>query len=375
MKPINVLHFVSQGTLGGQERAQYQLLKAFVGNPEVNVGAAIIKDQGIYIDYIRDLGIPLVYLNISDGFHFKFKRDVINKFKDFEIHHLHDPSPNIILYSLLAGKSVKRVFTRRGGIALYSSLNFKKKLKFHIKKFLLNQFFQGFSGNSKNAVDSVRTQYGVRNKDISLLYNGIDFNLLKPTCSEAEVKQELSLNGRHFLVGATGRLVGWKRFDLLIRAFSKTNIPDKKLIIVGKGPDLSNLKKLVDNLGLNESVILPGEVKDVANYLQILDCFVLPSDNRESFGNSVVEAMYFEVPSIIMADSSGLGEHITDRSTGLIAKDEDDLTSTIEYVYQQKSALESLTKRGKDYVVKKYSYDNMVRNYQDYYSTVISNHN
>lgn len=370
MKKIRVLHFLSHGNIGGQERAQYQLLRAFNDDDEFNFAVAIGKSEGIYVDYIRKLNMPIIDLHISSGFSLRFDHDLLRNLRQFHIHHLHDPSPNHMVTSLLAGKKIKRVFTRRSGMINYSRYGLKRKMKYLVSKLILKRFFDGFSGNTQNAVEFVRSFYGIKQK-IHVLYNGIDFNLLKPNNDMSTLLERLKLNKKDFKIGTACHLLDWKRADLLIRAFSLCSVDNKKLIIFGKGPEHNNLQQLASSLGLKTKVLFVGEVPDMMNYYQLLDCFVLASGKEESFGNAVVEAMFQKVPSIIMNDSPGLKEHITDYSTGYIAMDESDLARKMEFVYYNPEASRKVAENASVYVVNKYSIENMKQAYKQFYREIL----
>ena len=374
-KKINVLHFLGQGNIGGQERSIYQVLKGFKNDDDFDVGIAIGRNTGIYVERIMKLDIPTIFLQLKNGFSLNFDRTILNQLKDYDVHHLHDPSPNFILYSLLAGSKVKRAFTRRGGIQKYPLLSVKKSLKFHIKKLLINHFFDGYSGNTINATESVKQQYGITNRRIFALYNGIDFSLLEPSVNREHVLKSNHLCVSNFIIGTACHLVDWKRVDLLIRAFARCRIDNKTLLILGKGHQHRRLKRLAQSLNLNNQVIFAGEVLNIANYLQILNCFVLASTNAESFGNAVVEAMYSKIPSVIISDSNGLKEHISHRTTGFIARDESDLAKQIEYIYQNSAEAKQVAENASTYVVNKYSIDNMLRSYKDFYWHILGRKN
>ena len=47
----------------------------------------------------------------------------------------------------------------------------------------------------------------------------------------------------------------------------------------------------------------------IADYVQVMDAFCLPSTGLESFGNAAVEAMALGVPTVVFADGGGLVEH------------------------------------------------------------------
>ncbi|CAM4099482.1 glycosyltransferase family 4 protein [Zobellia roscoffensis] len=99
-------------------------------------------------------------------------------------------------------------------------------------------------------------------------------------------------NKRVFLF--VGRLVAIKNADFLIKAFAKA-IKRKKnsvLVIVGSGEEEARLKKLAEDLGINEQCLFPGrfEGEDLFAWYNIADCFVLPS-YQEPYGVVVNEAL------------------------------------------------------------------------------------
>jgi glycosyltransferase involved in cell wall biosynthesis len=369
-KKIRVLHFLSHGNIGGQERAQYQLLRAFAADDEFTLSVAIGKSEGLYVDLIKGLNIPIIDLHIYSGYDLRFDRNHLHSLRQFHIHHLHDPSPNHMLLSILSGGKIKRIFTRRGGIINYNRYGFKRRVKFLASKFLLKYFFDGFSGNTQIAAEFVRSFYNIKHK-VCVLYNGIDFSLLQPKSDYHSLLEKMKIDKNDFKVGTACQLVGLKRVDLLIRAFSLCDIYNKKLIIFGKGPEKDNLHKLVLSLGLERNVLFAGEVPNMADFFQVLDCFVLASGQEESFGNAVVEAMFQKVPSIIMSDSGGLREHITDSISGFIASDLHDLAQKMEFVHFNPEASRKVAENASKYVFNKYSIENMKLAYKQFYREVM----
>src|SRR5262249_50312577 len=91
---------------------------------------------------------------------------------------------------------------------------------------------------------------------------------------------------------AIGRLTKEKGFDLLIRAFARlsTRHPEWRLTILGDGPLRMEIEHLLDELGLKEAVKLPGEVKNIDDYVTQAEIFVL-SSRYEGFPNALCEAM------------------------------------------------------------------------------------
>lgn len=98
---------------------------------------------------------------------------------------------------------------------------------------------------------------------------------------------------------AVGRLTWAKGFDTLIRAWAEVApaAPDWTLTIVGEGEARPQLESLRAELGLADSVQLPGTRGDIAEaYLQA-SVFCL-SSRYEGFGLVLIEAMAFGLPVV-----------------------------------------------------------------------------
>ena len=366
---IKVLHFISHGRIGGQERAMYQLFRAFEHDPDFEFAVATGSEEGFYMNKILELNIPCIRLgsaSSASGFKLHCNPKLIQRIGMYSIHHFHDPSPSEVFPSLLCGKKVIRLLTRRGGLINYRKYGLKKCLKFYIARYMFCTFFHGFSGNTRAALDYIDEFLRVGGQKY-LLYNGIDFSLLQPREPRARVMRSMGLNNDDFHIGTACHLVKCKRVDLLIRAVQQAAIPNKKVLIFGTGAEEKNLKELVRKLGLETEVRFLGEVQNMADHLQVLDCYVQASGPEESFGNAVVEAMYLRVPAIIMSDGGGMLEHIENGQTGWVAQDERDLARKLEYIWANSDVAGSVAARASAHVQEKYSLGNMVLSYKEFY--------
>jgi rhamnosyl/mannosyltransferase len=98
------------------------------------------------------------------------------------------------------------------------------------------------------------------------------------------------------IVLTAGRLVYYKGFDHLVRAMAKV---DATLIIVGDGPNYSELQRLASVLGVQSRIVFVGRVEDMKAYYHAADVFVLPSVARsEAFGIVQLEAMACRTPVV-----------------------------------------------------------------------------
>ncbi|SFV28519.1 Glycosyltransferase involved in cell wall bisynthesis [Devosia crocina] len=90
---------------------------------------------------------------------------------------------------------------------------------------------------------------------------------------------------------AAGRLMAQKDFATLIRAFALVRAQrPARLIILGEGPERPRLEALLDELGLESDVAMPGYRSDIRPFLAEADVFALTSI-WEGFGNVLVEAL------------------------------------------------------------------------------------
>ncbi|MCA1995460.1 MAG: glycosyltransferase, partial [Coleofasciculus sp. S288] len=113
-----------------------------------------------------------------------------------------------------------------------------------------------------------------------------------------------------------GRLVEQKDFSTLIRAFNQVRqIQPARLMILGSGREKSRLKALVQELGLEDDVAMPGFVQNPYAYMARSAVFVL-SSAWEGFGNVIVEAMAVGTPVVSTDCQSGPAEILDDGKYG-----------------------------------------------------------
>ena len=114
-----------------------------------------------------------------------------------------------------------------------------------------------------------------------------------------QVRTKLGL-GNALVLGTVGRMNYAKNQAFLIDLFFKfqKRYPEAKLMIIGDGELRKSLETQIDEYGLNESVLLLGWKTDVENYLQAMDCFLLPS-RFEGLGIAAVEALASGLPCIV----------------------------------------------------------------------------
>ena len=109
---------------------------------------------------------------------------------------------------------------------------------------------------------------------------------------------------------ACSRLVPYKRMDLIVEAFR--NMPDKKLLIVGAGPELSKLKKRA-----TQNIELLGFCSNEELRQLLSQAKALIFAAEEDFGIVMVEALSSGTPVIALA-KGGACEIILDEKMGIL---------------------------------------------------------
>ncbi|QNJ97475.1 glycosyltransferase [Constantimarinum furrinae] len=112
---------------------------------------------------------------------------------------------------------------------------------------------------------------------------------------------------------AVGRIEPYKRFDIVIDAFNTTN---KKLIVVGDG---SQLKELKDKANSNISFVGFVSSEEVFKYISKAKGFI--HAGIEDFGIAPIEAQACGTP-VIAYGFGGVLETIVENSTGVFFKEE-----------------------------------------------------
>ena len=116
--------------------------------------------------------------------------------------------------------------------------------KFRIWDFVSAQRPDDYVGNSEYVVKRIKKYYRR------------SAHLLRPPVYWKHFSKGLEYEKKDHYI-ALGRLIPYKKFDLLVKTFK--NLPEKKLIIAGKGPELEHLQELA---GDAKNIVFAGFVSD-----------------------------------------------------------------------------------------------------------------
>lgn len=175
----------------------------------------------------------------------------------------------------------------------------KGKKSFFLKKHLFPKADKIIS-LSKGVENLLNSKFSVENT--KTIYNPYSIEKFRELGKDSIEQDHKKLFDEDFTFINIGRLEKQKGQWHLLRAFKKIQEKNEqsKLIILGDGSLRKELEKLIERLGLEDKIFLPGVVENVFPYLRESDCFVFPS-LFEGFGNAQIEALSQNLP-VISAD-------------------------------------------------------------------------
>ena len=155
-----------------------------------------------------------------------------------------------------------------------------------------------FISNSNYVAQRVKKFY---RRESTVIYPPVDVDKLRPVLNGKEDAQDYYL--------LLGQLVRYKKADIAIRAFNELG---KKLIVIGTGDHLRELKKLANN---NIEFLGWQNEEHIAFYLRSCRALIFPG--IEDFGIVPLEAMASGTPVIAYAKGGAL-ETVVDQTTGIL---------------------------------------------------------
>ena len=202
---------------------------------------------------------------------------------------------------------------------------------------------------------------------------GLDTNTYKRTAKKADLE--------HFDIVFCGRLIALKGPDLAIKIVKRLNDMQYKNIrlhIIGTGKMLDELKTMIHNFNLDDSVFLHGALAqdDVIKRLEKSDVFLLPgrydkkTGRAEAQGLVIQEAQAMELP-VIVSDVGGMKYGLIPNETGFVIKenDIDGFTKAIIQLANHDDLKSNMGKKARQFVVENYDSEVLVKKLIMLYNT------
>lgn len=188
--------------------------------------------------------------------------------------------------------------------------NFAKKLAIKITKYYCEKKCDELIVPTDKIKDLFINKYNII-KQVNVIPTGIDIDKFKITPSMKKniqtIKNKYKIKDTDFIIGSVGRIAPEKSFDKLlynIKDMIKVNT-NIKVLLVGGGPDLDNLKELTKKLNLERYVIFTDKIDYdlVPTYFNIFNV-VVSFSKTETQGLTIIEGLAASKPTLCIEDDS-----------------------------------------------------------------------
>lgn len=365
MGTIRILQVIPNLKAGGAERMVVDIATALSHHPDVDCKVLLLEDN---VDYEP----PFEYEVSSSRFKPSITGKTVKELEDYN-DLLHSFDPHIIHSHLFQAEMFVRSSLWPGTIYFCHFHNkmdqfkrlawdtFRSKInvtRFYERNLLMRSYKQlpaHFIAISKDVAQYIDHHVPSWAGKVHLLPNAVDLNRFYPS-------KDATSSNQYSLV-TVGRLDKNKNHAFLLEmmAHLRIEIPNIQLRIVGEGPLKDDLKRKVENLGLQSSVTLTGYQIRPEETLRQASVYV-HSARQEGFGLTLVEAMASGLP-VVALDGGGNRDIIDNGINGYLMDEADPklfaqkvrelIDIPANYQNMQKGALQTAQKFGMEEYVDK----------------------
>jgi len=230
---------------------------------------------------------------------------------------------------------------------------------------------------SHHLADSLKKFYFINQKKINLVFHGTNTEIFKPDKKSGYFvrdKYGISTGSKVLLIAST--VSRQKGFNIALTAFKEilSIHSNMKLLVVGDGVYLEDLKRLADQFGIQNNVIFTGHVSndEISGFYNASDIFLLPTLRVEGFPRVLIEAMSCGKP-VVASRIGGILSIIDDNKNGLLITpgNVSELVEKVLFLLKNEAFGSQLADNARKEVIKKFSLDKMLEKTIKVFETAI----
>lgn len=291
--------------------------------------------------------------------------------QELDLLHVHYAIPHAvcaILAKQMSGRDLKIVTTLHGTdiTVLGNDPSLAEAIRFGIEK---SDYVTAVSNSLINQTIEVINP----KKYIQAVYNFIDNRVYQKTNS-THLREEFEIADGEKVVIHVSNFRAVKRVPDVIKSFAKIvrHVP-AKLLLVGDGPEMSVVSKLVCALGLRDKVRFLGKQENLEELYSISDLMLLLSE-KESFGLVALEGMACGVPCI-GTNVGGIPEVIIDNENGFVCElgDIETIVNKGIEILTNEKLHQTLSKNAIMTAQTRFGAEQIVSQYEDIYQSLLKN--
>lgn len=253
------------------------------------------------------------------------------------------------------------------GFLVFTLITLLRRIYLNLADAHINYYEQG---------KEITASYGVPGEKIFVVSNSPDTDKLLAVYEQVS-GQEAILPKNRFRLIHVGRLVKWKRVDMLIRSVHnlKHRFPEIELIVVGSGPEEDELRLLAEQLEIANRIKFVGGVYDVqvlGKYLHSSSIYVLAGMG----GLSINDAMCFGKPVICSVADGTEKRLVRDGYNGYYFKNDNQasLNDTIDLLLSNQEKVRKFGENALNIIRKEINIHTTLHEYDAAFKYVSHNH-
>lgn len=166
---------------------------------------------------------------------------------------------------------------------------------------------------------------GVVPSKLVVMSNGVNLDHFHAPADASGLRSSLGLREK-VVIGFIGWFRNWHGLDVLLKAFHQSGGMRERaaLLLIGDGPAMPELRKYVEENGLQASVVFTGPIPhhQVPPYLDLIDIAVQPAANEYCCPMKIIEYMALAKP-IVAPRQENVEELLTEGSEALLFSQRD----------------------------------------------------
>ena len=359
---MRVLHISSAKTIRGGEHQICLLIREL---SILGVESVLLCPSGSLLAQTNIEGLDklVTYMKLSPANMFvsAFIKRLAAQEK-IDIIHFHDPHSHqygYYSYRLFANK-VPSIVTRRVSFSVKTTSKPYYQID-NLKKIIC----------VSNSVKASLSNLVIDESRLSVIPSGIE---LEVADWKKSLRDKLKIDSDVMLIANLAAIAPQKDYVTFINTASefllKYNSKVKFLIIGGDGGVMDMIKSKVKKLNLENDILFTGFIPDAHNYLPEID-MLLSTSISEGLGNTIMEAMKYEVP-IVATKCEGTIDLVQDNHSALLADigDSNRLAQLIIKLLEDEALAKKLTDNAK-FSVKKYDIKKTTEQVNSLYAEVL----
>ena len=232
----------------------------------------------------------------------------------------------------------------------YSFLKMQKKVAKNINNIVTP---------SKNSKKDIVVDFGVNQKNINVINNGLDINIFIPY---KNIKRD-----PFRLITTASADVALKGLDYSLRSLASLskNFSEISLLVIGQLKKNGHTSRLIKELGIEDRVLFKTALtKEEIAKEYASSSVAIVSSLYEGFGYPVIEAMSCEIP-LIATNTSSIPELVGDFATLIPPMNENELSEAIKKILNNYEKYKKIAESGRHHIIENFNWLKITQKYED----------